>query len=156
VRRPGVIAATAVFLISVGCCAFFTWRFESRRHGTTIPPREIYETLIADSIPDEVSELQAAGTTWQGYAIYLRFKAPSLDVAGFATPPYQPVDCGEILVYFELPDHIRSPFSPEWALPSPPQRTCLEAHDLRNDWTTLANHRVMYSGGWVLFVGFGT
>ena len=151
-RRP----IGGVLLLGIGFIALVVWSFESRRHGTNIPPHEMFANLIATPVPAEVSELQGAGTTWQGYDIYLRFRAPSLAASGLAVPPYEPVSCAEILRDLELPEHIDSPFSPEWA-PSPTvDAICLQAHELGNGWTTLGTHRVMYSGGWVHFAGFGS
>ena len=116
----------------------------------------MFENLIATPVPTEVSELQGAGTTWQGYGIYLRFRAPSLAASDLAVPPYLPVSCAEILRDLEIPDHVDSPFSPEWA-PSPAvDAICLQAHELANEWTTLGAHRAMYSGGWVHFAGSGS
>jgi hypothetical protein len=155
-QRPRVIAACACLAAFIGLCAFSYGKIEERRRRTGIPKDEIFERLIASPIPKEVTELQAAGITWQGYGIYLRFRAPSLAAAGFEEPPYQPVDCAEILHHFELPPQIRSLFSPEWSVPASPARSCLEAYELRNDWTTLGSHRVMYANGWAHFVGFGS
>ncbi len=130
--------------------------FESRRSGTSIPVDELFETLIGRPVPADVIELQGAGTTWQGYSIYLRFRAPSLEAAGFASPPYEPADCSRVIRILPLPESIDSPFAPAWSPSLGPDATCLEAHELVNEWTGSATHRVLQAGGWVHFVGIGS
>jgi hypothetical protein len=147
------VAWNAVLLIGYGA---ILWTFHSQIRGTATPPQVIFETLIAGPIPETVSHLQGAmSSSFQGYVAYLRFQAPSPASAGFSNPPYEPVDCDEILFYFELADQIRSPFSPDWALPSSPDRTCLQATELRNSWAISARNLVMYADGWVHFASSG-
>ena len=112
--------------------------------------------LVADPVPAGLTDLQGAGTTWQGYGIYLRFRASSLSAAGLASPPYEPADCAEVMRYLELPQNLTSEFSPVWAPTTGPDATCQAAYELENEWTKLGSHRVMYSGGWVHFVGMGS
>ena len=73
------------------------WRsFEARQRGTDMPPAEIYEVLFGQPVPADITDLQAAGTTWQGYSFYLRFRTPSLEVARISHPPYEDIQCAQI------------------------------------------------------------
>jgi hypothetical protein len=130
--------------------------FEARRHGTEVPPKQIYEALFSRPLPDEVRDLQATGTTWQGYSIYLRFRTPSIRVAGITIPPYEYLECADILPYLNLPAEIGSTFSPEWSVPLTESGSCLGAYELSNAWTKLGSHYLMKSGEWVYFAGFGS
>ena len=49
-----------------------------------------------------------------------------------------------------------SPFDPAWQIPEAGDPICLQWNELRNGWTTLGNHSVLYVAGWVLFVGHGS
>ncbi len=83
-----------------------------RRDPTSTSPDEAYRALIANPIPAAVTDLQGGGTTWQGYSIALRFRAPSLESAGFTRPPYLQADCTQL--HSELKANLfdPSPFIP--------------------------------------------
>ncbi len=127
-----------------------------RLDPTNTSPVNAYRALIADPIPAGVTDLQGGGLTWQGYTIRLRFRAPSLERAGFAQPPYQSADCSRLESELRSDPFDPSPFDPEWKIPDGGDPICLEWHELSNDWTTLGNHLVMYVGGWVFFDGGGS
>lgn len=154
-RFPAIVARVllGVLLLLVGFALFAYWSFYSQFRGSDVPPQEVFEALIASPIPETVTNLQGArSNSMQGYLAYLRFQAPSLASAGLDGAKYQPVDCTEIALRLEPPDWILWAFSPEWALPSSPERSCLEATGLRNRWAMRARNHIMYDRGWVHFV----
>lgn len=155
IPKPLISFLSIAVLVSVGIGVVW-WNFEARRHGTDIPAGEIYAALLSKPVPETVVNLQAAGTTWQGYSLYLRFRASSLHSAGITTPPYQAVDCVAILSRLTLPATIHSTFSPEWTVPDPENGSCFEALEIGNGWTKLGSHYVMKSGEWIYFAGFGS
>lgn len=155
IRRTIAIFIGVTLIVSVGIGVI--WRnFDARRHGTEIPPRQIFEALLSRPVPDAVRDLQATGTTWQGYSIYLRFKTSSVQAAGITSPPYEYIECAEILPYLNLPAEINSTFAPEWAVPPAESGSCLGVYELSNAWTKSGSHYLMKSGEWVYFVGFGS
>jgi len=155
IRRAIATIIGLALIVSLGIG--LVWRsFEARRHGTEIAPNQIFEALFQRPVPDAVRNLQASGTTWQGYSIYLRFQAPSFTVAGITSPPYENVECADIQSYLGLPAEIDSQFSPGWSVPSTESGSCLGAHELSNGWTKSGSHYLMKSGEWVHFVGFGS
>ncbi len=125
----------------------------TRRSPTSTSPHEAYRALIANPIPMAVADLQGGGTTWQGYSISLRFRAPSLESAGFTRPPYVQADCGRVYTALMAHPLDPSPFSPRWQIPQAGNPVCLEWSELSNDWTSLGNHSVLYLDGWVFFMG---
>jgi hypothetical protein len=141
------------FAISIG--AFYRGML-MRADPRSTSPDEAYRALIANPIPTAVTDLQGGGTTWQGYGISLRFRAPSLESAGVTQPPYVQANCTQ--VYYELTKHPLdpSPFVPKWKIPDVENPTCLEWSELSNEWTTLGNHSVLYADGWIFFVGSGS
>ncbi len=155
IRRPIATAAGVVVLLAV--VFGLVWRsVELRRHGTEIPPNQIYEALFQSAVPDLVMNLQASGTTWQGHNIYLRFSAPSFEASGISSPPYESVKCADIAVYLTLPKNINSNFSPDWSVPMTDSASCIAARQLSNAWTKLRSHYLMKSGEWVHFAGHGS
>ena len=151
VRRTliGIALLLAIFIGAV------IMSFDSRRRGTDIPVGQLFEALVARPVPAEVRDLQGGGTTWQGYSIYLRFRAPSLEAAGFQSPPFESADCERVARGMLLPESLDSPFAPAWAPSVETDAQCLQLHELTNEWTHLGTHRVLFSGGWVHFAGFG-
>ena len=142
--------AISVFILIVGFYGFLFFTMRSQMQGTSIPVDEVFEGLIAYPIPTAVTQLQGAKSlSMQGYRAFMRFKAPSPAAAGLTRPPYELVDCAEILPYFVLPDFLKSPFSPEWAPPVSPE-ICLHTVGLPR----VINY-VVYDDGWVHFYGFG-
>ena len=106
--------------------------------------------------PAAVRDLQGGGTTWQGYQIFLRFRAPSLEEAGFASPPYEEIDCEGMAARMAIPESIDSPFEPPWSPGVGPRATCWQADEIRTEWTHLGTHRVLFDGHVVHFVGSGS
>jgi hypothetical protein len=155
VRRVAAILS-ALFLgavaVMTGICVH---GMATRLDPTSTSPEEAYRALIANPIPATVTHLQGGGTTWQGYSISLRFRAPSLESAGFTQPPYRQVDCARLDPNVITNTFAPSPFTPEWNIPETGSPRCLKWSELSNDWTTLGNHSVLYVEGWVFFVGRG-
>ncbi len=155
ILRPIATVVGVVLVVSV--LFGLIWRsFEARRHGTEIPPDQIFEALFQRNVPDAVQDLQASGTTWQGYSIYLRFRVPSFEAAGISSPPYESVDCDDIQFYLTLPTEVNAKFSPVWSVPLTEGVTCLAAYELSNAWTKLGSHYLMKNGEWVHFAGYGS
>ena len=138
--------AVSVLILIVGFYGLsFIWT-RAQMRGTVIPVDEVFESLIAYPIPTAVTQLQGAKSVFiTGHKVFMRFKAPSPAAAGLTSPPYEPVDCAEFLPWFDLPDFMESPFSPEWAPPGSPE-ICLRTVDLPG----VINH-VVYEDGWVHF-----
>ncbi len=142
--------AISVFILIVGFYGFLFFTMRSQMQGTSIPVDEVFEGLIAYPIPTAVTQLQGAkSVSMQGYFAFMRFQAPSPASAGLTSPPYEPVDCSEILPRFVLPDMLKSPFSPEWAPPVSPE-ICLRTVGLQAG----ATNYVVYDDGWVYFHGW--
>ncbi len=128
---------------------FVAWTWRSHLPGTAIPVEEIFESLIASPIPAAVTQLQGARSdSMQGYLALMRFQAPSPSSAGLTSPPYEPLDCAQILPGFVLPDFLDSPFSPEWAPPVSPDIR-LQTVGLQAGFTNY----LVYDDGWVHFLG---
>ena len=142
--------AVSVFILIVGFYGLLFFTMRSKMQGTSIPVDEVFEGLITYPIPTVVTQLQGAkSVSIQGYFAFMRFQAPSPASAGLTSPPYEPVDCAEILPGFVLPDILKSPFSPEWAPPVSPE-ICLHTVGLPR----VINY-VVYDDGWVHFHGWG-
>jgi hypothetical protein len=156
VRRAAVILS----VLFLGSLAVFVLLFArgmaTRRDPTSTSPHEAYRALIANPIPAGVTELQGGGTTWQGYSISLRFRARSLEDAGFTQPPYEQADCARVHSDLTANPLDPSPFDPEWKVPEAGNPICLVWSELYNDWTTLGNHSVLYVDGWAFFNGRGS
>lgn len=150
-----LVAFLSIALAVMVFVGYMMWSLDARHHRVDLPPGEIFEALFSRPLPEVVEDLQTAGRHWQGYSIYLRFRAPSLAAAGVTSPPYQPVDCSEIRFQFIIPPTIHSTFSPFWYPPGAGDGVCFRARDIENDWTKLGSHFVMKSGEWVHFSGFG-
>lgn len=135
---------------------FVYWRFSTQIEGTAIPTQEVFETLIANPVPDEVTELQGrASNSMQGYLAYLRFRAPSLEAAGLTSPPYQVVDCSYVKPRMQPPERLLAGFSPDWEPPSSATSVCVEATDLRNNWAAEASNHALFADGWIHFTASG-
>ena len=150
---------TGLAIAAVGLAAFVAVvviRFDARRHGTDLPVETLYGALVARPVPAAVRDLQGGGTTWQGYQIFLRFRAPSLEEAGFASPPYEEIDCEGMAARMAIPESIDSPFEPPWSPGVGPRATCWQADEIRTEWTHLGTHRVLFDGHVVHFVGSGS
>ncbi len=138
--------AVSVLILIVGFYGLVFWISRSNMQGTVIPVDEVFESLIAYPIPTAVTQLQGAKSSFiTGHKAFMRFQAPSPAAAGLTSPPYEPVDCAEFLPWFDIPDFMESPFSPEWAPPASPE-ICLRTVDLPG----VINH-VVYDDGWVHF-----
>ena len=142
--------AVSVLILIVGFYGLVFWISRSNMQGTVIPVDEVFERLIAYPIPTAVTQLQGAKSSFiTGHKAFMRFQAPSPAAAGLTSPPYEPVDCAEILPRFVLPDFLKSPFSPKWAPPVSPE-ICLHTVGLPR----VINY-VVYDDGWVHFHGWG-
>jgi hypothetical protein len=117
------------------------------RDPTGTSPHEAYRALIANPIPAAVTDLQGGGTTWQGYSIALRFRARSLESAGFTQPPYAQAECAHVYSDLMANPLDPSPFIPKWKVPEAGKPMCLVWSELSNDWTRLGNHSVLYVDG---------
>lgn len=143
--------AVSVFILIVGFYGLLFFTMRSQMQGTSVPVDEVFESLIAYPIPTAVTQLQGAkSVSMQGYFAFMRFQAPSPASAGLTSPPYELVDCAEILPGFVLPDMLKSPFSPEWAPPVSPE-ICLHTVGLPRG---VINY-VVYDDGWVHFHTWG-
>ncbi len=155
VRRTSVILSVLI----LGTCSVWVVvavrETSARRDPTSTSPEEAYRALIANPIPAAVTDLQGGGTTWQGYSILLRFRAPSLESAGVTQPPYVQADCAWFRSDLKVNSLGPWPFAPEWKIPEGGNPVCLQWNELSNDWTTLGNHDVLYVEGWVFFMGGG-
>ena len=147
------LVVLAVIVVAIG---YIWWSFEKRRLGSALDGREVYEALIISPVPNSVHDIQAAGTSWQGYSVYMRFRAPSLAAAGITEPPYVTTECDQISARLVLPDHLRSSFTPAWLVDGSDHNICSRADEVENVWTTLGGHYLMRIGDWVYFYGSGS
>ena len=156
VRRAAVILCVLILGATVVSVVVAIRGTLARRDPIGTSAEEAYRALIADPIPAAVSDLQGGGTTWQGYNILLRFRAPSLERAGFTQPPYLQADCAWFHSDLIAPSLDQWPFIPKWKIPEAGNPVCLQWNELSNDWTTLGNHSALYVEGWVFFMGGGS
>jgi hypothetical protein len=92
-------------------------------------PQEMFEYLIERPVPSAVTDLQGVGDTWQGYQIWLRFRATEEYAAILGTKGYREVPCNDVESNFILPENYDR-FSPMW---EPVMDTCFEG-EILNTW----------------------
>ncbi len=96
-------------------------------------PQEMFEHVVQRPIPPDVTDIQAVGDTWQGYNIWLRFKASKEFIDTLLGTGFEPIGCEEVEEYFSLPEGYDL-FEPPWD-PHPIQdNECYCNHNASNSW----------------------
>lgn len=119
-------------------------------------PQEMFEYVIRKPIPTSVKHLEGVGYTWQGYAIYLRFKASKADIDSLIAAGYKPTQCSAIADRFVLPKEYNR-FKPAWNPNLSSNQPCYEANSVKNSWTHDGAHYLVIDpkSGTVYFYGVG-
>lgn len=78
---------------------------------TGISPEALFEVVVAQPVPDTVTELQGVAEIWQGYGFYLRFNAPSA-TRDLLFEDFASISCDDILSQFTLPGPNYDLFTP--------------------------------------------
>ncbi len=118
---------------------------------------EAFRSLLVDPVPASIKDLQGSGDTWQGYSIYLRFKATDELIKTLVTQGYHPAKWDEMKSRFELPSEFKSIFKPDWAPESISTKECYEMDNVKNGWTHQGTHYLVLdrASGTVYFYGIG-
>ncbi len=97
-----------------------------------------FKTLLADPIPDSVTDLQGGGDVYQGYAVSLRFKADPEDIDALVANGYTKTEWYKIESWSELrTEHAH--FDPPWAPESIEQKECYELRGVPTAWSHQGN-----------------
>ncbi len=106
----------------------------------TVEPQIIFQNIIMNPVPDNVTELQGVAYTWQGYTGWLRFQAPS-DVIDLIIKDYNSIKWEELpekdyLLNVSCPDETpEAYFSPAWDVASILEKECYIQNNIKNPWT---------------------
>lgn len=123
---------------------------------TGIAPETLFETLMAQPAPADVTELQGVAEIWQGYGMYLRFTVPTPS-RDLLFEDFEDVPCEEIIQEFRLPSPDYNLFTPSWNPDSLNDPQCLVEHNIQNDQTHAGTNFVMFDSlsGIIYLVGTG-
>lgn len=116
----------------------------------------MFQYIIRNPIPPSVSQLQAAGDTWQGYSIYLRFNASKADIDAVIAQGFKPATWASISYRFKLPESWDR-FKPSWNPGAIATKECYEMDNVSNGWTAQGAHYLVIDrgSGTVYFHGIG-
>jgi hypothetical protein len=78
-------------------------------------PEDLFRLLIEDPIPQSVKYLQAAGDSWEGFSVYMRFEASDLFIEDYTSAKFEAVQCYLIDSKMALHSHEYDIFVPSWA-----------------------------------------
>jgi hypothetical protein len=120
-------------------------------------PRELFEALLRKPIPPSVKDLQGTGATWQGYEVYLRFRASAQDTNALVSQGFKPTSWDSISFRFiNTPKELRGSIS-NWNPEAIPAKECYQMENVRNGWTHQGEHLLVIdrSTGTVFFYGIG-
>lgn len=122
-------------------------------------PEELFQTLIVDSIPWGVAELQGAGMiSTGGYRAYLKFRASRRFMDEYLGTGYRRVGWEVLALYFEYKDGDFAGRLSFWDPETVTDKECYESTGMiRNAWTNYAQHFFLIdrSTGYVYFYGAG-
>ncbi len=114
---------------------------------------ELYINLIEAAITTDVEDIQGGGLSWQGYRIWLRFKASQDTIDRIISQGYEKESfpSGNNLICD--PGEFHEKFTPDWEI-----EPCNEGYVLsgfENSWSHFAIHTLIISNGYVYFFGSG-
>ncbi len=136
----GVIAVTLGLGVCMVGLALRLLSFDVLSSNT---PVEMFEYVIASPVPTDVVDLQGGGDTWQGYNLWLRFRASETAIQQLLAHEYEQVECEQILPYLEL-NHTGIEFQTPWQPESIEERQCYWTPDIiTNPWTSAGQHYLL-------------
>lgn len=139
VRRLVRLSWCFVLLITLAILAFGCTS-QGRGPSSTKTPQEMFEILIAQPLPDNISDLQGVGDTEQGYSIFLRFQTGMPFIVSHLREGYKEVDCKEVLSHLELPKGYDR-FTPSWDPGAIEPAICYRSvNSVTNSWTQQGHH----------------
>lgn len=106
-------------------------------------PEEMFEAVLQKPIPASVTQLQGVGDTWQGYQLFLRFRAAETEIESLIQTGYEAVDCAAISLKFRLPDQTYHRFDPPWRPQNVATKECYAANEVTNSWTGSGTHHLI-------------
>lgn len=123
---------------------------------TGVSPEALFEVVLAQPVPDTVTELQGVAEIWQGYGFYLRFNASSA-TRDLLFEEFASIPCDDIIAEFTLPDPDYDLFTPSWNPEGLTNPQCLEQSGIQNEQTHAGTNFVMFDpvSGVIYFVGVG-
>ncbi len=138
------VAVAIAVTLALGVCmvglALRSLSFDVQSSNT---PVEIFEYVIASPVPTDVVDLQGGGYTWQGYSLWLRFRASENTIQQLLAHEYEQVECEQILPYLEL-NHTGIEFQTPWQPESIEDRQCYWTPDIiTNPWTHAGQHYLL-------------
>lgn len=155
--KVGLLIGAGLCLLGCACLGIFAvrWLPLSVTSGNT--PAEMFEYLLLRPLPADVTDLQGGGYTWQGYSIWLRFRADEATLRRLITEEYESVDCAQILPQLTI-DASAVTFQPAWQPEQVANAQCYWTPQmLSNAWTYGGRHYLLID--WetleVYFYGIG-
>jgi hypothetical protein len=103
-----------------------------------VSPETMFQNVLFNPIPANVTNLTGTGYTMQGHDLYLRFNADDDFVADLiALYDYQLIDCPNLSTKLALPGQLSGSI-PDWEPPLDSAATvCYRASGYSNTWTDL-------------------
>lgn len=146
--RRGVLASSSLLLTALACGG-------GGGPTTANTPRELFEHLVISPMPAGISDLQGTGDTWQGYSVWLRFRAADEAIESILSTGYVPADLQECSGEFDLPEGYDR-FDPDWDAGPAGHLECYTA-PASNSWTHDGRHWLLIDreSGTVWFRGLG-
>ncbi len=136
----GTMAVALLLCVCMGELAVRLRSFDVQSGNT---PVEMFEYVLASPVPTDVVDLQGGGDTWQGYNLWLRFRASENTIQQLLTHEYEPVECTQVLPYLEL-KHTEIRFQPPWQFESIKDPQCHWTTDIiTNTWTHAGQHYLL-------------
>lgn len=128
---PLLTTVLPCLLLLCGClgCSDCTGRGSSANTA-----KEMFEAIVDSPMPADVTELDGGGDTWQGYRIFLVFRASDAFIDRLLSKGYEPVSCSRIQKRLVLPDDLSS-LAPKWSATTVKDAKCYEGES-RNKWGT--------------------
>lgn len=158
VRRVVALGLAVGCLLFAGCDRSSEVEDERQFGEYAGTPQEAYVALFEpDEVDDRVEQLQGGGTAWQGYKLYLRFRAPQSVVDGLVDDYEVDANCRRFrgrLTGSRDPSEFVSNWEPGELSES---GTCWLQREVKNGWTEHGNHHLHWNPDtrWVHFVGLG-
>lgn len=102
------------------------------RGSSANTPKQMFEAIVESPVPDDVTELDGGGDTWQGYRIYLVFRASDAFIQKMVSKDYELVSCSTLQRRLELSDDL-DVLRDRWKAPTVKNAKCYEGES-KNKW----------------------
>ena len=111
--------------------------------GCTTPTNTVFEHLIEKPIPSYVTDVEGAGHCWQGYAMFLKFKASDKLLKNLDENGYIETNWNDVGSYMKIPDGFKKKIKTGWHPSKIKHKKCYK-NDVENDWSDLGTHYFVY------------